>query len=575
MKFLIHKKQTANSPFKISHHIKDINTHNCIYFGESKDISEYSENNKRIFVIGDLVHFNESEVSFHLLYNAIISNRVHEFGGFFYLIYLRGNEVTVYSSLFNILPVYIYENENKILISSKLELIIDHLTKKPGINKKYILERVLFNYGLFNDTYFEGIKLLKSNHYLNISCNLQQVSQFKISDLYTDNYNKGKKVLNNLACYFIDITNHFLPNEKYALSFTGGFDGRTLLAVSRYYKRDFIAYSFGSEDSGDLILPKNQAHELDVLFEPIYLNDEYVKIHSYEAGRALIELTEGQASFARAHYVFAAKRLADMVHYMVAGNFGSELFRAMHNPGVVISKELAEVFKYNNKNIWIDSLINSPRLSFLQTGIFEKELDEVIEEIDQFKNSYKNLDQNQLFYIYALSEIFRKYFGPEINMQSNFIVNRSPFLNFHFIKQLFQTYYCGVYSDFFMDNPVKRFKGQVLYAHIIKHAFPGLLTYYTIKGYKPSALLRNFSKPELLYSFIKKKISLSKNNKSDYFSVQRAFNNNKEKWLSVPILAEYYNKNYIQKSVSLFYDQDMVYNILSSNFFLNKYLYGS
>lgn len=570
MKFLVIKNRSSESPFKISFQKSQSKVDNSIYINDKQNVLEYKKDNKRIIVLGDLVYFNDSKLSFDFLYTAVKSNKVHEFGGFFYLIYIDDNKLQLYSSLFNILPVYFYENENEILVSSKLELIVAQFSRKPKINRKYLLERVLFNYGLFNDTYFEGIKLLKANHYLNIITNLQEVTQFSINDLYTSNYIKGTRVLNNLSDYFIELTKYFLPNEKYALSFTGGFDGRTLLAISKYYNHDFIAYAFGSEESNDLKLPRRQSRNLGVTFESILLNEKYVQNFSYDAGRKLIDLTDGLASFARAHYLFAAESLSQNVNYMITGNFGSELFRAMHNPGVMISYELIEVFKNYNKDTWVNVLKNSSKLCFIQNSNFEKELDEIIDEIDQFKNSYKKLDLNQFFYIHVLAEIFRKYFGPEIVMQSNFLSNRSPFLNFNFIKELLKSYYCGVYSDFFTDNPIKRFKGQVLYAHIIKNAYPKLLTYYTDKGYKPASLLSNFGKLELLYNFGKKKLSQSKNKKSDFYAVRNAFNNNKEKWLSNPILEDYYDKDYIKKSISSYRDQNLIYNILSSNYYLNQ-----
>lgn len=114
-------------------------------------------------------------MSFNVLDDAVKLNKVHEFGGFFYLIYVDNNMLRVYSSLFNILPIYFYENENEMLISSKLDLLVTQFPAKPKFNKKYLLERLLFNYGLFNDTYFEGINLLKANHYLNININIKKL----------------------------------------------------------------------------------------------------------------------------------------------------------------------------------------------------------------------------------------------------------------------------------------------------------------------------------------------------------------------------------------------------------------
>ncbi len=52
--------------------------------------------------------------------------------------------------------------------------------------------------------------------------------------------------------------------------------------------------------------------------------------------------------------------------------------------------------------------------------------------------------------------------------QFNYIRNRTPFLDIDFLRTIFRSRLAGIHSGLFDHNPFRRFKGQVLYAHIIK-----------------------------------------------------------------------------------------------------------
>jgi len=572
MKFLLKKQLGSIKKINAVDRIPIKRAKDFLYLEDSQQLSyQIQNNNKSFFIIGDLVLDSEKETDFEFLMNHLVNNSIHLLGGFYYLIYINNinGECRVYSSLFGVLPVYYSEQGNTILISSSISLILGYLDETPKINKKYLLERVLFNYGLFNDTYYETIKLLSANSYLLLIEKKSEQRQFEISDLYNEDYSKGEKTLEKLSASFILYSKKYLPTTNYAQSFTGGFDGRTLLSVSKYHNRDFFTYAFGTEDSIDMNIPKEQSKILGLDFMPLILDNDYVNNFSYDCGLDMIFLTEGNASFSRAHYLFAVKKLALKTKYMITGNFGSELFRAMHNPGVMLSKELIGIFDSQDDE-WIKGITQSSKLNYLRMQGFKVEINQLIEEILAFKKDNKSLKANELFYVYVLSEVFRKYFGPEIVMESSFLVNRAPFLDFKFIKELFNTYYCGIYSDFFTDNPLKRYKGQILYAYIIKNTYEDLMYLNTDKGYVPAALINNTKKASLFTGYIRKKLKRRSRIAKGYDpqAVQSAYENNRQKWFSFPIIGEYYNASYLRDLYNVPILNENLANIISSNIFL-------
>ncbi len=75
-----------------------------------------------------------------------------------------------------------------------------------------------------------------------------------------------------------------------------------------------------------------------------------------------------------------------------------------------------------------------------------------------------------------------------MTVQFSYLKNRTPFLIW-ILSGITGTGSAGIHSDFFEHNPVRRYKGQVLYANIIHKAFPLFGQIPTDKGYRPDDLL--------------------------------------------------------------------------------------
>ena len=338
----------------------------------------------------------------------------------------------------------------------------------------------------------------------------------------------------------------------------------------------FTAFAYGSPDIDDIAIPKYQCRKLGIPFHSILLDDAYVKQHSLACALDLIEKTEGNAAFSRAHYVYAVKTLSKLTKYIITGNFGSELFRTIHNmtlTGLIFSKELFEIHRETDENRLIGYLKNSPKLKYLNLNRFNLAFEELIHDVLELRKKDHHLSTNRQFYIFVFEELFRKYFGPEIILQSEYLCNRSPYLDFKFIEFLLKTDLAGIYNKFFEENPLKRFKGQILYAHIIKKSDSEMLNYHTDKGYRPEDLLTNMGKFKIFRSFLKRRIFNIRNINKDPHSVKKSFLFNFGHWASFPISEDFFNKQILKEKFlerELIGDLNVFINILSSNYYINN-----
>jgi len=529
---------------------------------------QYHFQNGEMFVLGDPV-FPENIIDKAFYIKDICQRKaIKDLGGFFYIIDFTNNlSAFIISGSFNIYPIYYYHKRNLVLISSTTKLIKKAIPDELSIDKQYLLERLLFNYSFSNRTFFSEIKVVKSNHFIKINESMVEIPYWDPSLYITTKPKKGQKVLEDIANLFYKNTLKYLPNCQYAVSFTGGFDGRSLVAASMHAGKNFITYSFGSKDSSDLSLPLQQAKELNIEYKPIILDETYITKYSYNEGQELISITEGNASFARAHYLYATKMLSEIVPIIITGNFGSELFRVLYTIGVILSSEMYHIIGSRDIDDIRKIIKYSHKLDYLNIDIYQNEINSLIEELMIYRKKYIELDPTILLYLFRLNEVFRKYFGPEIVMQSYFLSNRTPFLDYKLIEFIMSTAYCGAYRDSIYIPFLNNFKHQLPYAYIIKKCSNALLKMMSNKGYSPYDLLKPW---RLIIPAINKKIKPHQY-VLDPFSVVASYEENKHYYKNININDIYFNNDKINNDLLLNrIDKNTLFHIYSINEYLNK-----
>jgi len=437
-------------------------------------------------------------------------------------------EITVGSSLFSILPVYYCVQNKRVTISGNVFDLGKHTGLKT-VSASFVAESLLFNYPLHNTSLIEGISLLPSNSALVVGAGGHRIIKHTaIETWFTDDPESWRKSLSPMAETFLEAAGKYFPEEHYAASLTGGFDGRTLVAAGLYHNRDFTCYCIGSELSDDLLTAAHVAEGSGLKFIPVITDEKYALEQSLDFGLRFISGSSGVATFSRSHYILAASQLASETRYIITGNFGSEVFRAVHNPGVMISPALYDVFVSRSPDEAMKKLAANRMTGLLDRTLFQSLLPglrESVEALPCFDGKHIGLSRNQQFYIFVFEEIFRKYFGSEIVNEAPYVTNRTPFLDPFFLRKLLGTGLAGIHSEFFENNPLKRFKGQTLYATIIREAAPELGHFPTVKGYSPEDLLSLPGNLSIAASRIRKKKRVS-GAETDPLGVMVAWANN-------------------------------------------------
>jgi hypothetical protein len=464
---------------------------------------------------------------------------------YFLLLNKKEREIIAGNSLLSILPVYYCEISGETFLSGNAIKLGKHLGL-DAVSRRFILETVLFNYPLFNHSIIEKISLLPSNSYMRLSRGaLSFVKHTLIEDFFSSDPVPWRKAAGTLTNAFLETVKKYLPSGKYINALTGGFDSRTLVAAGKAAGGDMLCYSFGAPGSKDVEIPDMVTAIAGIPYKKILLDDDYARNESLRNGLEFVLNASGSASFARGHYLYAVRTMAEHSGYMLTGNFGSELFRAANVRGVVFSSNLVTLYSNGNPDEAMKIIMNSRESGFLRKENFGDEWEQLkndIRTLPCYSSSCRHLTINQRFYLFVFEEAFRKYFGAEMVNQFQYLRNRTPYVDPLFLKTILGTGFAGVYSDFFERNPFRRYKGQVLYAHIIMKSYPELGRIVTDKGYCPNDLLTLTGKIKVVRGYMRKKSNKAKA-LPDPYSVDRAFSHNLDFYRQVPVDDAIFNRD--------------------------------
>jgi hypothetical protein len=468
--------------------------YSILFKSEKVDLIELNEST--FFILGDFLSSKCKLENFTL-------NSIKELKGNFYIIQTKNQNISIINSLFSILPIYYTSNFN--IICSDLNWLKESCNSILSFDKKFILECLIFNFGFSNRTLFKNVFLVPCNTLISINNeNCSLIKHFEIEQVI----NTKKETINekDLSELFLRTSLNYFPEESFHIAFTGGFDGRTLVSCATFFKKKFTTFSFGKTKNDDVSIPKKNAKQIGIPYRHFDLG-QYSYINDFFIENALeyIKESNGGNGYIYSHFLYTTKELAKETNYILAGYFGSELFRALHIPGAVSSETLINVFKSNSPEEIRSQLFKSKALRFINEQEFETELTELAEEVvDYIRNiSFKD-NQNARLYVFVFEEIFRKFFGQWIVAQQKYITVRTPFLDYEFISQLLKTKFAGVNADFLTKNPYKRMNGQIIYAHIIKKSNKTLFYQKTGKGYRPVDIINKWFFPNIVSSYIYK-----------------------------------------------------------------------
>ena len=449
-------------------------------------------NKKPVKLNASPVKLNASNVyEFYKKYNLEL---VKYLKGSFVISIYEENKNTAYfiTDRLNVLPLYYFYSDGILIISSSVKLILKTGLVPDNIDEFALTEQLLFDYILGDKTYYKSIKRLNNGTVYKFSIEgIEQNKYWSVENLYREKLLPREDSLDLLAeQLFNNVQLYTSDTKKLLVSLTGGFDGRTNVAMLRKNPEDFHCYSYGMPGSKQIEIPKLIAEKTGIDYQPVYCDEEFENNY-VAAGEKAVDFSNGNAPFSQAVMPYAYQRLSAYSDTILSGLFGSEILRPLHNLGIIFNDYSEKIFRSENYKDTIAKLIRGLNTyKYLNPAITSNSIDTVIEYFGKnYFEKFKDYDPVTRFFFFVIEEGIRKYFSQEIQIERVYVTNRFPYLDDDFVDLVYQTTYAGMYNGFLGKSKYKRRKGQLLYAHIIKKYKPELGDILLDRGYKPKDLL--------------------------------------------------------------------------------------
>jgi hypothetical protein len=234
---------------------------------------------------------------------------IRDLRGHFNIIQINkaNSEIRIINDYFGLKPVYYGIVNDTLTISSSLALITRF---NPGISKTGLIEKLLFEHNLLNNTIFENVYALESATIIIQS--QDAFAAYRYHDWFSfiaeaNSYQKFSfSKYNDIFCKKINSLANC--DKENMVTLTGGHDGRAVLSAFLKHNLPFKTFSFGRQGSENTSIPELVARKLNFSHRSIYLEDEFEKDYLNNALRTA-RLTDGELLFTQQTTLFSIDKL--------------------------------------------------------------------------------------------------------------------------------------------------------------------------------------------------------------------------------------------------------------------------
>lgn len=166
-------------------------------------------------------------------------------GMFAFVIYDKEkNELVGVRDQFGIKPLYYYKDKEQFMFASEIKAFLGHPDFKKEVNKKSLKMYLIFQYSVFEETFFKNVYKLKPGHYFICKDNKLEINKYFDIDLTKQNksFNFLKKEL--IKTLEDSIKYHQITSDVEVGSYlSGGVDSSYVVSVAKPDKTFSVGFS--------------------------------------------------------------------------------------------------------------------------------------------------------------------------------------------------------------------------------------------------------------------------------------------------------------------------------------------
>jgi len=473
--------------------------------------------------------------------NTNMINDLH--WGFILVINKNNDQIDIINDIYGIYPIYYSIINNYNVFSNDFDFLIKRQEKKKfDING--LFDYFLFNYTLNRHTLFQNINQLVAGSRIVSKLYLKDLLIFKNFDLAKFlNQKKDKKLDKNkvktvLTDCLIDDLDEDLPIQ---LPLSGGFDSKVLLSILMSSKKQFLTYTYGSENSVDHYAAELTAKQFNIPYKLLALNEVDV-IEQDRQIKSFIRRSPG------------LPLILDLISYdivrreipesnIIIGAMGGELINGpVVISEVIITRSAKTLTCSKDKEELKRELINDLNsLQFLDNTVFKKNVEKYTTSLANYQFDKNDLYANNLTK-FMLNETYAKFFGvvfKNLFEKDNLIF---PFVDTNFLQELLNSEYRYSKHQLFSKSPLNHLFSRRLYAKLIKKIYKPALFTMMDRKYLLADILYFHRMPKTIYKYIEN--HFFKRNKSE-----KSKTLNYTKWFKPLIIEKLYTSPVLKMEI--------------------------
>lgn len=261
-------------------------------------------------------------------------------GMFAFVIYdTKTKELVGARDHFGIKPFYYYLNDDEFLFASEIKAMLAHPNFKKEVNKKALKMYLIFQYSIFEETFFKNVFKLKPGHYFTYKDGILKVEEYfhvtfeKEDKPYLDYKKEMKEVLEESIQY------HQMTSDVEVGSYlSGGVDSSYVASVAHPNKT--FSVGFNVENEGNFTF--NETTYAKELSELLKINNTSQLISSDDFFEILptvqYHTDEPHANLSTVPLYFLSKLARKQVKVVLSGEGADEIFAGYneyYEPNVV------------------------------------------------------------------------------------------------------------------------------------------------------------------------------------------------------------------------------------------------
>ena len=473
---------------KIGEYIQSKSFH---YFSEI-EFNEFLINNIKIKFIIDgyiLPRTEYYEQYSNLKQTELIRNLYVKFGldfikyikGVFNILIIVGEDFYIFNDRHSIKKFFIYQNDNRFLISNSLKIISDNITLQ--VNSENSVLFCLMEHFIDGTTLFKNVTYSKPASKLFYSNSLQSGCYWHPDELL--NLEEKQYSFDELADKWRTIIKQYidyLKPEAITMTLTGGNDSRMILSALLNLGIKPNTFTFGNPNSFDGVVAAEVAQCADLNYRNYYVKNPSSEWFDQYCNK-IIKLGNSLINIHRAHRLDAIEKEIgnNPANEMILGGFmGGDYVKGIIYDDYITAKIIRLWDSDKSKEINIVKQLISEKLIRIETINTNNLLEKLGKQ--SFLNADKKISR-EFHYVYQVIGSMHDVQDTDIfHSKIKYTVN--PFMDDDFLEILFSSKYSMLHKNNSSKNQFKRLEQPRFHCEIMHRLAPELSDIkFAKKGY--------------------------------------------------------------------------------------------